>query len=87
MLNFFKSAKKSQPSNLPYLYADDLEKEAIVVKAISPTAPGTFRAQWRSTTWDARCVYPVTLLPGQTCRVVDMRGIVLILEPIKGDYS
>lgn len=83
MFNFFKAAQKSESSNLPYhLYIDDLEQEtiAIVDQTISPTSPG--RVKWRSTTYPARCVHPVTLLPGQMCRVVDMHNITLIVEPI-----
>ncbi|MBP0029799.1 NfeD family protein [Roseofilum sp. Guam] len=81
IFNFFNSAKKSQPSHFPYpFYVDDLELEAIVDQTISPTCPG--RVQWRSTTWHARCMHPVTLLPGQVCRVVDMHSITLIVEPI-----
>ena len=58
---------------------DDFEKEGVVDEEIQPRKPG--RVYFRNTWWPARCLQDVTLVPGESCYVVDIHNITLLVKP------
>ena len=40
-----------------------------------------WRIQFEATEWNARSVYPVSLFPGDSVRVVGRQNITLLIEP------
>ncbi|MDK3155453.1 NfeD family protein [Kamptonema cortianum] len=63
-----------------FILSDDWDREAIIEEEIQPLRSG--RAKFRGSWWPARCDRPISLQPGEFVRVVDIRNITLIVEPI-----
>ncbi len=54
--------------------------KAIVAKTICPDCPG--RVRYEATWWPAQCDQGVELYPGDEVRVIGIRNITLLVEPL-----
>ncbi|MBD2459911.1 NfeD family protein [Oscillatoria sp. FACHB-1407] len=60
--------------------ATDKERQALVDQPIQPGAPG--RVKFQGSWWPARCEKNLRLMQGEIVRVVGVRNITLLVEPV-----
>ncbi|MDX2214572.1 MAG: NfeD family protein [Oculatellaceae cyanobacterium bins.114] len=60
--------------------ATEKEKQAMVDQPIQPGAPG--RVKFQGSWWPARCEKNLRLMQGEIVRVVGVRNITLLVEPV-----
>lgn len=65
-----------------FMLIDDWDREGIIDEEIQPLKPG--RVKFRGSCWPARCDRAISLQPGESVRVIDVRNITLIVEPMFG---
>lgn len=62
--------------------SDDWDREAVIEEEIQPLKSG--RVKFQGSWWPARCDHAISIQAGESVRVVGIRNITLIVEPIFG---
>jgi membrane protein implicated in regulation of membrane protease activity len=76
-----QTTRQSLNSSLPFwIDATDKEKQATVDQPIRPGAPG--RVKFQGSWWPALCEENMGLVQGEVVRVVGIRNITLLVEPV-----
>ena len=79
--NDTQAAQRGSNSSLPFwMNATEKEKQATVDQPIQPGAPG--RVKFQGSWWPALCEANRRLVQGEVVRVVGIRNITLLVEPV-----